>query len=262
MKRSAASITTIVAALVMFAGAAAAQETSEPGHPQTAPVGERDAERPGMIQKGTLPLYHVEVTETDRENDSFTVEGEYGELTLSGQGPLPAPGQRISLLVTIDEEGIRAAPITVDEEGVRAPITVNEEGVRTAWIIPHFVTQSGVIVREDGVGAARITVDEPGVRTTRAMACDPDNGSPAIEERSVGAGQVAEIVKMRTGRVTVYDSALQTGRYTEDGTGVSQEFHVTRPTIRVSPGDAVTVLHQTPGGKVIDIVIRVNGSDV
>lgn len=56
--------------------------------------------------------------------------------------------------VTINEGGVRAAPVTINEEGVRkAPVTINEEGVRAC----------PVTINEEGVRKAPVTINEEGV---------------------------------------------------------------------------------------------------
>ena len=69
-------------------------------------------------------------------------------------------------------------------------------------------------------------------------------------------------MEKKTGTATTYDSNLQSGRYIEDGTGIDLGFESTRPTIHVLPGDLVEILHKTPSGKVIDVIIKLNGHDV
>lgn len=68
--------------------------------------------------------------------------------------------------------------------------------------------------------------------------------------------------EFKTGTALSYDSNLMTGNYTESGTGTQLSFDVAKPNVTITPGDAVEVLYKTPSGRVINVLIKVNGRDI
>ncbi len=68
--------------------------------------------------------------------------------------------------------------------------------------------------------------------------------------------------EFKTGTATSYDSNLMQGKYTEAVTGTPLIFEVSKPTVNVIPGDLVEILYKTPSGKILNVVIKINGRDV
>jgi len=78
--------------------------------------------------------------------------------------------------ITVQEDGVRRAPITVNEEGIRRrPITVNEEGTRRSPITVNEegIRRSPITVNEEGIRRSPITVNEGGIRRSPATINEP-----------------------------------------------------------------------------------------